>query len=162
MSTSWFSPSLFGDTSPDFFDLDEPGHQILVMIELARFADMCNVTGMKASIAQVFDQQPNPESNEIRPTTNAYSLISQHIISATFLPQAHAIRHILVAAIVRGYLLCENHGFSKETRKFPTFRVDLLQEVGLSLKGLKIGQSGATYEDPLNGDECKIYRFYSS
>ncbi|KAL2822807.1 hypothetical protein BDW59DRAFT_173735 [Aspergillus cavernicola] len=145
--------------------LTEPEHQISAAIELARFADMCDITGMESEIARHFKNilitNPNPKSTRIGKTIDTYCLISQHIISATFLPQGHAVRRILAAATVRGYLLCENHKFVQETRKYPTFGADLLQEVGLTLKGLKFDQYQATYQDPLDGKERKLVRFHS-
>ncbi|KAJ5204912.1 uncharacterized protein N7498_005791 [Penicillium cinerascens] len=147
------------------FDLSEPEHQISATIELARFADMCNVTAIESEVARylknVLINHPNPERINIGITINTYRLTSQHIISATFLPEGHAIRRILAAATVRGYLLCENHRFAQETREYPSFGVDLLHEVGLTLKGMNIAGYGATWEDPLNGDKSEVQEFRS-
>ncbi|KAL2784152.1 hypothetical protein BJX66DRAFT_317184 [Aspergillus keveii] len=76
-----------------------------------------------------------------------------------FLAQGHTIRRILAAATVMGYLLCEHHRFAQEAREYPTFGIDLLEEVGLALKGFKINQYPATYQDPLDGHEGSLTRF---
>ncbi|KAJ5651577.1 uncharacterized protein N7484_005300 [Penicillium longicatenatum] len=147
------------------FDLDKPEHHIAAAIELARFADMCDTAGMESQICRyikdILIANPCPEYVG-GVAVHTYCLTSQHIISATFLPQGHAIRRILAAATADGYLLCENHKFAKEAREYPTYGVDLLQEVGLVLKGLKFEQYKATHEDPLTGNKRNIYRFRSS
>jgi hypothetical protein len=93
---------------------------------------------------------PEPTESGIRINTSC--LMSQHVISATFLPQGHAVRRILAAATVEGYLRCEHHRFAQEARERPTYGVDILEEVGLALKGLKLSQSYGTYQDPLGGE----------
>ncbi|KAL2861064.1 BTB/POZ domain-containing protein [Aspergillus lucknowensis] len=135
------------------FEITEPEQQISAMIELARFADMCIVTEMEARIARQLKKlllaNPNPQSTES---------------GATFLPQWHAVRRILAAATVEGYLRCEHHRFVQEAREYLTYAVDLLEEVGLALKGLKLGESFGesygTYQDPLDSKERTIYRFH--
>ena len=145
------------------FKIMEPVHQISAMIELARFADMCVVTEMEAQVARQLKKlllaNPNPESTEGGININTYCLTSQHVISATFLPQGHAVRRILAAATVEGYLRCENHRFAREAREYPTYGVDLLEEVGSTLKGFKFDHYKAIYLDPLDGQEQNIYRF---
>ncbi|KAL2831918.1 hypothetical protein BJY01DRAFT_226299, partial [Aspergillus pseudoustus] len=112
------------------FETTEPEHQISAMIELARFTDMCIVTKMEAQIAlrlkKLLLANPNPESTECGININTYCLRSQHITSATFLPQGHAVRRILAAATVEEYLHCEHHRFAQEAQEHPTYGVDLL------------------------------------
>jgi len=147
------------------FDLGEPERQVSAAIELARFADMCNVTRMEPQIAEylreTFIQNPNRLMRD-RTDFNTYCLTSQHIVSATSLPQGHKIRRFLAAAAVPEYLAFEDHRFSQETREFPTFGSDLLQEVGLALKKMNMGNTGRTYWDPVSGDKCRIWKFHSS
>ena len=144
------------------FDLNEPEHHIAAAIELARFADMCNITGMESQICRylrdILIANPCPKyDGEV--TVDIYFVTSEHIISATFLPQGHAVRRILAAATVDGYLFSENHKFAQEAREYPTYGVVLFQEVGLALKGVKFEQYKAIDKDPLTGDKRNIYRF---
>lgn len=146
------------------FDLGEPKHHIAATIELARFADMCNITGMETQIGRylkdILIANPCPKY-EGGGVVDTYCLTSQHIISATFLPHGHAIRRILAAATLNGYLLCENHKFAEEAREYPTYGFDLLQEVGLALKGLRFDHNKVIHKDPLTGDDRNIYKFRS-
>ncbi|KAJ5797661.1 uncharacterized protein N7503_006957 [Penicillium pulvis] len=147
------------------FDLREPEHQISAAIELARFADMCNVRTMESEISQylkrVMIDNPSPEKNQLG-EVDTFSVISQHIVSATFLPQGHEIRRLLAMAAVTGYLCYENHKFAQETRDYPTFGADLLQQVGYTLQGLKmprLAKPEVTFTDPLDGCPVTIHRF---
>jgi hypothetical protein len=152
------------------FDLNEPEKQISALIELARFADMCGITKLESHIAQYFKRilvtNPRPRSVDPKPYTggnakiiNTYCLTTQHIISATFLPQGHKVRRILAAAIVEQSLLCENDELFQETREYPAFGADLLEAIRKTLKGLKIGYSDLTYQDPLDGSEKRLSKF---
>ncbi|QGA15963.1 hypothetical protein EYB26_003630 [Talaromyces marneffei] len=126
------------------FDLDEPESQISAAIELARFADMCKITRIESYIAEYFKRilvkNPEPEPVEFGIDINTYFLTSQHIVSTTFLPRGHTVRRILAAAMVEQSLLCEDDLISQQIYKYPTFGVDLLEEVRKTLKGMTIGQ----------------------
>ncbi|KAJ5549237.1 hypothetical protein N7513_006471 [Penicillium frequentans] len=133
------------------FDLREPEHQISAAIELARFADMCNVRSMESEISQymkrVMIDNPSPEKNQLG-EVDTFSIISQHIVSATFLPQDHEIRRLLAMAA--------------ETRDYPSFGADLLQQVGYTLQGLRmprLAKPEGTFTDPLDGCSVTIHRF---
>jgi hypothetical protein len=145
------------------FKIMEPVHRISAIIELARFADMCAVSEMEAQVARQLEKlllaNPYPESTGVGISINTYCLTSQHIISATFLPQGHAVRRILAAATVEGYLRCEHHRFAREAREYPTYGVDLLEGVGSTLRGFKFEQYRAIYQDPLDGQGKKISGF---
>lgn len=147
------------------FDLDEPEYQISATIELARFADLCSVTGIETHITQYLKRilvtNPNPYTTEYG-EINTYCVTSHHIILATFLPRGHAIRQILAAAAVERSLLCEDDELFLETQEHPSFQADLLEEVRRTLKGLRFGQNCATYQDPLDGKEKVLYRFLAS
>lgn len=98
------------------FDLDEPENQISAAIELARFADMCKITGIESDIAEYFKRilviNPGPEPVEVGIHINNYFLTSQHIVSTTFLPRGHAVCWVLAAAMVEQSLLCEDDWIS--------------------------------------------------
>ncbi|CAG8187983.1 unnamed protein product [Penicillium salamii] len=141
------------------FDSKTPTDQISATIELVRLADMCNVTGMEHEMAQYIkgilvanpDPRRCPTSGLPHLNNNTHCLTSQHIISATFLPQGHPVRGILAAASVEEYLRSANHKFKKETHEHPTFGADLLQEVRLALNGANQEQWFTTFKDPING-----------
>lgn len=148
------------------FDLREPEHQISAAIELARFADMCNVKTMESEISQylkrVMINNPSPEKNRYGDIVDTFSVISQHIVSATFLPQGHEIRRLLAMAAVTDYLCYKNHKFARESRDYPTFGADLLQQVGYTLQGLKmprLAEPEITFKDPLDGFIVTIQEF---
>jgi hypothetical protein len=145
------------------FDLDKPENLISAAIELARFADMCRITGIESEIAEYFKQilitNPDPDPVGIGINVNTYFLTSQHIASTTFLPRGHAFRRILAAAMVERSLLREDDILTQQIYKYPTFGADLLEEVRKTLKGLSIGKYVATYKDPLNGHEKKLSCF---
>ncbi|CAG8111081.1 unnamed protein product [Penicillium nalgiovense] len=140
------------------FDSKAPGDQVSAAIELARLADMCNITGvgheMARYIKDILVANPDPRNNDSlvrHVNTNTYCLTGQNIISATSLPQGHPVRGILAAASVEGYLRDGNYKFVKETHEHPTFGADLLQEVRSTLNGLKVAQWKTTFEDPISG-----------
>ena len=143
------------------FDLEVPEDQISAAIELARFADMCIVTGLESQMARYIKKiliaNPKPSFFTGRHVNiNSYCLTPQHIISATFLPQGHAVRRTLAAASVEGYLRDENYKFRQETQEYPTFGADVLEEVRKTLNGLTLAQWEATFEDPLSGSRMKL------
>ncbi|KAJ5938205.1 hypothetical protein N7454_004547 [Penicillium verhagenii] len=149
------------------FDLDEPAHHIAATIELARFADMCNISALENQIGQYLKDflAANPcheYYGDQDYAVETYFLTSRHIILATFLPEGHSIRRILAAATLIGYLLVENFEFAEEAREYPNYGFDLLQEVGLALKGMRLGgNEGFSYEDPITGKHRTIRKFRS-
>jgi hypothetical protein len=147
----------------------EPAEAITATIEFARIADMCAVTGMETLAAQrikaiiianpariadeYFDELPGPlECN------NTYCLTSEHITSAADLPDGHPVRQTLATAAVKGYLLHDDHKFSKEMREVHNFSVDLLKAVKATLKNLRPANMYSSdpnilVRDPLREDE---------
>ncbi|KAJ5915518.1 hypothetical protein N7466_011451 [Penicillium verhagenii] len=150
------------------FDLNQLEHHITATIELARFADMCNVSEMATQIGQYLKDilVANPCLEHAYGFSgfpvDTCCLTSQHIISATFLPQGHVIRRILAAVSSNDYLLCENHKFAEVAREYPNYGFDLLQEVGLALKGLRLENRYAIHKDPITGETRSIHGFRSS
>lgn len=124
---------------------------------------MCIVTGLGSQMARhikkILIANPEPKPScliERRVDINTHCLTTEHIISATFLPQEHAVRHILAAASVEGYLRDEDHKFVHEIREYPTFGADVLQEVRKAMNSLKVNDYDATVEDPLSGRRMRL------
>lgn len=143
------------------FELMVPEDQISAAIELARFADMCQITGLESEMAryieEILNANPEPEPFTGRHVDiNTYCLEPRHIISATLLPGGHSVRQILAKASVGGYLRDENHKFKQETGQHPTFGSEVLQEVRKTLNGLEVSQYEATVNDPLSGRRIKL------
>ncbi|KAJ6116148.1 hypothetical protein N7523_005584 [Penicillium sp. IBT 18751x] len=138
------------------FDVELPGDQISAAIELARLAEMCNVGGLEVQMARYIRKTiiANQNSELVRflrhADTNTCCLTSQHIASASFLPQNHLVRRVLAEASVEGFLRDQNHKFALETQKYPSFGADLLKEVSISLNGLK-SASKVAFKDPISG-----------
>lgn len=102
-----------------------------------------------------------PES-ENQQRWNKCQYLLPHVSSCyfgKFFASRHPIRRTLAAATVKGYLLCEHHRFAQEAREYPSFGADLLEEVGLALKGFRFNQYQATYQDPLSCQEAVVTRF---
>jgi hypothetical protein len=148
------------------FDLELPEDQVSAAIELARLADMCLIPGLEDPMARyikdILIANPEPETffEERRVDINTYCLTTEHMISATSLPEGHAVRHVLAAASVEGYLRDENHKFAQEARAYPTFGADVLHELRKALNSLKVVNSAATVEDPISGKRLEINDLY--
>jgi hypothetical protein len=143
------------------FDRAPPGEQISAAIELARFADMCTVTGLESQMARQIKEilKANPEPAPFigrYVDKNTYCLTTEHIKSAICFPEGHAVRHVLAAASVEGYLRDKNHKFEEEVQVYPTFGADVLQEVRKALDTLKVVDYEATVEDPISGRRVTI------
>ncbi|KAH6678601.1 hypothetical protein B0J14DRAFT_697585 [Halenospora varia] len=140
----------------------EPTEAITAIIEFARIADMCRVTGMESLMAErikaIIISNPVPKTgsppgpSELKDTS---WLRSKHITSVADLPDGHPVRHILAAAAVHGYLRHDYHKFSKAMREVHSFSVDLLDAVKATLKTLRcesFSGNGITFKDPLRGE----------
>jgi hypothetical protein len=88
------------------FDLEIPKDQVSAAIELARFADMCQITGLESEMARyikdilIANPEPGPFTGR-RVDVITYYLEPWHIISATLLPEGHSVRQILARVSVR-------------------------------------------------------------
>ncbi len=106
---------------------------ITATIEFARIADMCAVTGMESLMAErikaIIIANPVRDSDKYYSEPrgpleydNTYCLASEHITSAADLPDGHPVHHTLAAACVEGYLLNDDHKFSR-CEKSTTFQL---------------------------------------
>ncbi|RAL12834.1 uncharacterized protein BO97DRAFT_405120 [Aspergillus homomorphus CBS 101889] len=147
------------------FNVEVPEDQISAAIELARFADMCTVACLEFQMAQqikeILKTNPHP-----KPVTgkyvnrNTYCLTTEHIRSATFLPEGHAVRQVLAAASAEGFFRDKNHKFKEEVQAYPTFGADVLQEVRKALDTLNVVDYGATVEGSISGERVRINWVY--
>jgi hypothetical protein len=114
------------------------------IIEFARLADMCGVTGMESELAQrikdiIVNLLPRPPLKGFpHGSNNTRHLTSRHIASAASLPAKHPVRGMIARASVEGLLSSENHQFAEKTQKHPKFGADLLLEVRVVLKRLAL------------------------
>lgn len=134
--------------------------KISSVIEFARIADMCRVTGMESSMAEqirvIIKDAKNITSNadwRRDPGLNTRWIGSKHIKWASSLPRLHPIRRVLAEAAVEGYFRSEGvHKFHTETREVPEFAADLLDAVRDVLKRLK-EYGHLTFMDPITKKE---------
>lgn len=138
---------------------------ISAIIEFSRFADMCQVTGMELDMAARIrtlivinqaSQQLLSRSNALSrdPDTNMNHVTSANITSVSFLPEGHAVRSILAAAAVEGYLRRwdGHHKFHYLSKQVPSFACDLLNQVKLALKSTnKTDLLEHKFRDPISG-----------
>lgn len=141
------------------FGIDDPGEHISAAMELARLADKYNIIGLENEMAQyikdILIANPHPEVYWQHADANTYWLAVDQIISATFLPREHPVRRTLAAASVRGYLQSNEPRFAEEAQDYPSFGADLLQELRLTLNGVR-PNTAAAFQDPLTGRELEL------
>lgn len=134
-------------------------HDISALIELARFIDMCKITGADDLIAKmlrtiIFIMSNVGPGPGVSTEANTKYLTSQHIRSAVHLPTGHPVRSVMAGASVMGYIYEKNYKFIKETHEVPSFAADLLVEVRKTFAGVKIDEYFQLYvKDPIFIDE---------
>jgi energy-converting hydrogenase A subunit M len=140
------------------FSSTNPGEKLTAAIELARLADMCDIKQLEDEIANLIEKilvaTPKPDSTSYKFDMNSYWITGKHVNSAAFLPKGHAVRRILAAASVEGYLKKKEYKFVRVARDHASFGADLLEEVRQTLSSLKVVRNnllGATVEDPITG-----------
>jgi hypothetical protein len=136
--------------------------EIEAIVEFARLADFCQVEGMEKLLAERIKALIGTETDltwnwDRSPDNNTTYITSRAILSASFLPDAHAVRNILAAASVEGYLRSNEHKFHKEARSIHSFAVDLLKELKLTLGTLTGDRNiGVYFEDPISGESVSL------
>lgn len=148
------------------FGLENPEDHISAVIEFVRLADMCNMKGMESQMAQHIKEifvanTPRFVTDYRFVDTNTICLTNQHLHSATYLPAGHPVRRILAAASVEGFLRDGNHKFAEETQEYPTFGADLLQEIRVTLNGIKFEERDAHCEDPISGKRVYLNHHFN-
>ena len=100
---------IFGELAPE--------EAITATIEFVRFADMCQVTGMEALMAErikgIIMAQPAMKDWFVDRHLKPLCLTAQHIVSAALLPKGHPVRGMLASAAVAGFLQEDKHKFIK-------------------------------------------------
>jgi hypothetical protein len=143
-----------------------PEEAITTVIEFARLADMCHITGVESLMAEhikaIILANPAPEdwkwADRRAPDTNTHCLTSQHITSAVALPKGHPVRTILAAATVEGCLRRHNYKFEKEASSVPEFSADLLKAVRATIENISIEHNATTFADPISGVTLRLKR----
>lgn len=142
---------------------NRPGDQISAAIELCRLADMCNIKGLGAEMALsiknvlIANRDADPKMNPKQwINLNTRWITENHINSASFLPRGHAVRRILAAASVEGFIQGPNYKFSNQAREHPTFAADLLEEVRCALTSVSQIQGTPYVKDPITGSHCRF------
>ncbi|PMD64396.1 uncharacterized protein K444DRAFT_660499 [Hyaloscypha bicolor E] len=144
-----------------------PEEAITATIEFVRIADMCQVTGMEALMAErikgIIMAQRATKNVSVDGHLNTLCLTTQHIVSAALLPKGHPVRGILASAAVAEFLQEDKHKFVKEAEDVPEFAVDLLREVKTALKSLTMPRTSiaskqdTTFKDPITGQMVHLY-----
>lgn len=145
---------IFGELAPE--------EAITATIEFVRTADMCQVTGMEALMAErikdiIIMAKRIPDNPFLDWTLNTRFLTIQHIASAALLPKGHPVRSTLASAAVAEFLQKDTHKFVKETEDVPDFAVDLLGEVKVALRSLTTSKRGITFKDPITGEMLDLF-----
>lgn len=134
----------------------EPEEAITATIAFPRISDMYKVTGMEASMAErirdILLSTLGTGTSFVWPTT-AYCLTTQHTLSAALLPKGHAVRNVLVSAVVQIFLQGDDR-FLKEAEDIPdlALAVDLFREVKVALKCLPPGGRRICFKSSLTGE----------
>lgn len=141
------------------FSAPEPEEKISAAIELSRLAEMCSIPDLGIQMAQyikdVLTANSDPKENKY-PNPNAYSITEQHIISAGYLPEGHAVRRMLATASVKGFLINKKAKIRQWAQEHPGFGAELLHELRKALDSLFCEDYSAFVEDPITGENFKI------
>jgi len=131
-----------------------PEEAITVIVEFVRLADMYQVTGMEALMAErikavIVGKAPATKARKrMVPVVHHPWLTSEHIMSAVLLPKEHPVRRVLTMAAVPAYLNRAND--LSQALKLPDFAVDLLEEMHVTTKSFQPDGSCVTFQDPLS------------
>lgn len=146
-----------------------PEDEIWKAIEVARLGDMVGIhsicVDMAAHIKAVLLRGTSTSTAGTQSSSVAYTIdhndgilskhiTSGHIVAATQLPPKNAVRKIIVAATVEGYLRCKKFKskFETDAEEVPAYAADLIGAVKVVLASLKreVGrESGVSFKDPV-------------
>ncbi|KAF4627601.1 hypothetical protein G7Y89_g10549 [Cudoniella acicularis] len=127
----------------------------ILIIEFARLADMVGATGMEETLA--FDIKKIIASNpDLVPVHHAYVktpiayiryITEEHLHSAWDLPGGHAVRDVMSAALVDGYLRDNGGPFKDAIRDIPSLVYDVLE---------KTRSTVLTVKDPIMSEDSVL------
>ncbi|GKZ67641.1 hypothetical protein AnigIFM50267_002127 [Aspergillus niger] len=123
------------------FQSSSPEECITVYIELARLADMCNITGMEQILANkiktiITSSIPHNSLSSVGgEDSKILYLTPDHIEWASMLLKGHPVRSLIAEASAGAFILMENFKFADELREIPNYTGDLLDELKSLIKG---------------------------
>ncbi|PYH78301.1 hypothetical protein BO82DRAFT_291516, partial [Aspergillus uvarum CBS 121591] len=133
--------------------------QISCLIEVARFADMSDITdltyAMVMSIKQVLMEDPDWKQSRDSWSASPKSALmlkhvkTEHLKSVDKLPTGNPVRRVLVLASVEPYLIADDFKFLKDIVLCPRFTYDLLVETRRILQEAGIRHKCPLSQDPL-------------
>lgn len=124
--------------------------QITLAVGFVKLCAVCEITGVEAIIAEhikaLLLKSPGGGQN-----ANTVYLSPHHLRVARTLPKLHAVRKLLIVAMVEGYLGSEKFAFYEAMSEIPDLAADPLAEVKTTLKTLQVkrGHYDIEYRDPL-------------
>ena len=140
-------------------------------IEFARFGDMIGIHGISVDMAShiksvICNSTITPFSTDL--PTNVKSkagilckyVTSGHIVAAMELPPRNAVRDMIVAATVEGYMRCKQFKFRADAEEVPAYAADLLRAVRVALTTAIGSETSALFTDPVTetivrfGENC--------
>lgn len=137
-----------------------PVEAFTTTIEFVRIADMCQVTGMEALMAERIESiimiRRDVQDVFVDGHSNTLYLTTQHIVSAALLPKGHPVRSMLASEAVMGFLQEDKHKFVKVAEDVPDFAIDLLRKVKIALKSLITSKQGKASKDPITGQMVRL------
>lgn len=125
-----------------YIDISDKVLRVSAIIEFARLADICGVTGMEEELAGVIETLVDGQVDIIDEETDALAaskytecLVNAHIASAAKLPTGHAVRCLLTRAAADEFLGTLSPVLAKG---IPELAADLLEQIGIALGGIEI------------------------
>ncbi|KAL2859489.1 hypothetical protein BJX68DRAFT_116141 [Aspergillus pseudodeflectus] len=146
---------------------EPPEDQISALIEFARLADMLGVANTERQAATHIEsiiRKDLAHDHEImriyqqRKPDDTIRLISpSHIRDAACLPGGHAIRNVFARAATESFLLRpDKFKFAQETEEVPEFAVDLLRQVGPTVRSFSASHAQVIFREPFLNRECAL------
>ncbi|KAF7719846.1 Uncharacterized protein PECH_007766 [Penicillium ucsense] len=137
--------------------------EIASAIEIARLADLWRIAGaLRDTLAERIKKAVLASRGKAFKKVKAVIITRQHIFSAGYLPQDHAVRRIVVQAAMGAFLRTDGDCYGREIREHPSFGADLLQELRPRLNQLIRKGQRAGIADPLDGKGYLCLRFCES
>jgi hypothetical protein len=99
-------------------------------------------------IIRIYQRKPDDKIRLISPS---------HIRDAACLPGGHAIRITFARAAIESFLLRpDEFKFAQETEEVPEFAVDLLRQVGPTVRSVRASHAQVIFREPFLHRECAL------